>query len=112
MRRTDGNQNRVLERRETAALTKLEFLLKVAGEIVMPRKLDGRTERRVGLHKHLSRRLASSRATSHLGQELKGPLTRTEVRHVECEIGVDDSDQRDIREMQTFRDHLGADEDV
>src|SRR4029453_13530738 len=27
-------------------------------------------------------------------------------------VGVDNSDKRDIRKMQTFRDHLGADEDV
>ena len=28
------------------------------------------------------------------------------------EIGVDDSDQSDIRKMQAFRDHLRADEDI
>ena len=28
------------------------------------------------------------------------------------EIGVDDADERDVREVQPFRDHLRADEDV
>src|SRR6266446_8344624 len=33
-------QNRVLEGREIATLAKLEFLLEIAGEIVMPRELN------------------------------------------------------------------------
>ena len=31
---------------------------------------------------------------------------------MEREIGVDDSDKRDVRKMEAFRDHLRADEDV
>src|ERR1700682_439528 len=40
MSRTHCYQNRVLERREIATLAKLEFLLEIAGEIVMPRELN------------------------------------------------------------------------
>ena len=86
--------------------------MEVAREIVVPRKLDGRTERRISLHKNFACCFTTTRTTSDLGQELKGPLACAEVRHMEREIGVDDSDQRHIRKMQTLRDHLGADEDV
>src|SRR5437667_3723829 len=66
MSRTHCYQNRVLERREIAMLAKLEFLLEIAGEIVMPRELNGGTKRCVSLHKDFSRRLAAARAASDL----------------------------------------------
>ena len=43
---------------------------------------------------------------------MEGPLAGAEIGHVQREIGIDDSDQSDVGEMQTFGDHLGADEDV
>ena len=112
MRGTHGDQNRVLERRKIAALAKFEFLLEIAGEIVVPRELNRRTERRVSLHKNFARRFAASRATGHLREKLKRSFARAEIGQMQREIGVDDSDERHVWKMQTFRDHLRADEDV
>ena len=38
--------------------------------------------------------------------------TNWSARLMQRHVGVDDADERDVREMQTLRDHLGADEDV
>src|ERR1043166_7286556 len=99
---TDRNQNRVLERWEIAALTELEFLLKVAGEVVVPRKLNGRTKCRVSLHEDLARRFAAPSASGDLREKLKGAFACAEIRQVQSEICIDDSHQRHIWEMQTF----------
>src|SRR5207302_10852387 len=90
MRRTHRNQYRVLEGREIAAFAKFEFLLKITGEIVVPRKLNGRTERRVGLHKYFPRRFAAASTAGHLGEQLKRSLACAEVRQMQREIRVDD----------------------
>ena len=100
------------ERRKIAALPKFEFLLEITGEIVMSRELNGRTERRVGLNKNFTSGFAAPGATRDLSQQLERPFARPKIGHVQRQIGVDDSDQRDIRKMQSFRDHLRADEDV
>jgi len=55
---------------------------------------------------------AATSATGDLRQKLKGALTRAKIREVQREISVDDSDQGHVREVQAFRDHLGADEKV
>ena len=102
----------MFERRKIAAFTKFQFLLEVAGEIVMSRELNGRTERRVGLHENFAGGFAAARAARHLREQLKRPFARAEIGKVQREIGVDDSDERDVREMQTLRDHLRADENV
>ena len=64
------------------------------------------------MHENFARRFAAAGAAGDLGEQLKGPFARAEIRHVQREIGVDDSDQRHVRKMQTFRDHLRADQDV
>src|SRR6266404_9160181 len=102
----------MFEGREVAALAKFELLLKISGEIVVPRKLNRRTKRRVGLDEHFAWRLAATGAAGHLREQLKCSLARTEVRQVQREIGVDDPNQSDIREMQAFRNHLRPDQDV
>ena len=56
--------------------------------------------------------VTASGAAGDLGEELKGAFAGAEVGHVEGEIGVDDSDERDVREVQSLRDHLRADEDI
>src|SRR5207244_12648183 len=66
MSRAHCYQNRVLERREIATLAKLEFLLEIAGEIVVPRELTGGTKRCVSLHKDFSRCLAAASPASDL----------------------------------------------
>ena len=112
MDRAHRDQDGVFERREIAALAELEFLLEITGEIVMPRKLNRWGKGSVSLHKHFAGRFASSGASSHLSQKLEGSLTRPKIRQMQSEIGVNDSDERHIREVQAFRDHLRADQDV
>jgi len=43
---------------------------------------------------------------------LERPLAGAEVRNVQAEVGVEDADKGDVREMQALGDHLGADEDI
>ena len=112
MCRTDRDQDRVFEWREIAALAKLELLLEIAGEIVVARKLNRWTERRVSLHENFARRLAAAGAAGDLGEKLKRAFAGAEIRQMQSEIGVDDPDERHVWKMQTFRDHLCADEDV
>ena len=112
MGRTHRNQYRMPERGKIAALPEFQFLLEIAREIVMPRELDGGAEGRVGLHKNFARRFATARAARYLRKQLERPFARAEIRHVQREIGVDDSDESDVRKMKAFRDHLRADENV
>src|SRR6266850_5447847 len=112
MSRTHRNQYRMPERGKVAALPKFQFLLEIAREIVMPRELDGGAEGRVGLHENFARRFAPARATRNLREQLERPFARAKIRHVQREIGVDDSNESDVRKMETFRDHLRADENV
>src|SRR5438046_1000850 len=112
MRRAHRDQDRVLERRKIAALTELEFLLEVTCEVMMARKLDRRAKWRVSLHKHLAMRFAAPRASGYLRKKLKGSFAGAEIRQMQGEIGIDDSDERDVRKMQSLVDDLGADQDV
>src|SRR6266850_6638529 len=107
---SDGDQDRVFKRWKIAAFPELEFLLEVTGEIVMPRKLDRRTKRGVGLHKHFSQRLAAASTSRDLSEQLKSPFARAEIGKMQRQIRVDDSDQRHVWKMKTFRDHLRSDQ--
>ena len=71
VRGTDGEQDGVLEGREIAALTELQFLLEVAGEIVVPRELNRRAERREGLHENFARDFAAAGAAGDLREQLE-----------------------------------------
>src|SRR5204862_4085930 len=104
--------DRMCERREIAALAEFKFLLEIAGEIVVPCKLNRRTKRCVSLHKDFARRFAASGASGDLGQKLERAFARAEIGQMQCKIGVNNPDQRHIWKMQTFGDHLRADEDV
>src|SRR5207237_8664045 len=97
MGRADRDQDRVFVWRELAAFSKLQLLLEVTGEIVVPRKLDRRTKRGVGLYENFSRRFAAAGPARDLSKQLKGPFTRAEIRKVQRQIRVDDSDQRHVR---------------
>src|SRR4051812_37628396 len=102
----------MFEGREIASFAKLEFLLEIAGEVVMPGELNRGREGRVGLNEDFPRCFAPAGPTSDLGEQLKGAFACPEVRQVEREIGVDDSDERDVGEMEALRDHLRTDQDV
>src|SRR5437867_8910739 len=102
----------MFERREIAALAEFEFLLEIAGEIVMACKLDRWTKRRVSLHEDFSRRFAAPGASGDLRQQLKRSFACAEIGQMQRKIGVDDSDECDVRKMQTFRNHSCAHQNV
>jgi hypothetical protein len=112
MRRTHSDEDGVLEWREIAALTELKFLLEVTREIMVARELDRWTKRGVGLHENFARRFAATRATGDLREKLKCALAGAEIGQMQGEIGVDDPYKCYVREMQAFRDHLCADENI
>ena len=56
--------------------------------------------------------LAAAGAPGHLREQLKRPLGGAEVRQPEPDIGRDDADERDVREIVALGDHLRADEHV
>src|SRR5438067_2412156 len=95
-----------------AALTKLELLLEITGEIMMPRELNRGRKRSVSLHKNFPWRLTPSSTSSHLCEKPKRPFASAEIGQMQRQIRINNSNQRHVRKMQTFRDHLCADENV
>src|SRR5437764_9709561 len=101
MRGAGADQDRVFEGGKIAALTELQFLLEVTGEIVVPCKLNRRTKRRVSLHKNFARRFAAAGAPVDLREKLERSFACSEIWQMQSQISVDDSDQRHGRKMQT-----------
>src|SRR5262245_29424267 len=66
----------------------------------------------VSLDENFAGCLAAASASGHLRKKLKRAFACAEIREVQGEIGVDNTDERYIREMQAFRDHLCADENI
>src|ERR1051325_9351470 len=106
------DQNRMFKWRKIATFAEFELLLKIAGEIVMPRELNRRTKWSEGLHENFTGPFAATGTTSDLSQKLKCPLAGTEIRKMQSEISIDDSNQCDIGKMKAFRDHLCSNQDV
>src|SRR2546423_1879151 len=48
----------------------------------------------------------------HLTQELKAALGRPEIRKVDSNVRVDDADERDVRKVESLRDHLRSEKNV
>ena len=70
------------------------------------------TVRQVGLYDHFARRIAPSGPSAYLGQQLKGPLTCTEVGQMDARIGGDDADQGHAREVEPLGHHLRAQQHI
>src|ERR1700746_371291 len=100
MRRTHRDQDRVFEWREIAAFAELKFLLEVACEIMVARELNRGRKRSVGLHENFAGCLAAAGAAGYLSKKLESAFTGAEIGQMQCEIGVDDTDKRYVREMQ------------
>ena len=100
------------ERREETLLTNRKFLFRKRGEIAARRRDDRRRRRVIRLNDHLSRKLRPSRAPRHLRKQLERPLGRAEVWHVKRTIGIEDANERDIREVEPLRNHLRAEKDI
>src|SRR5258708_20100848 len=95
-----------------ATLPKFALLFPKAVKVMMPRKLDRRTKRGRCLHKNLPGDLSPSGAASDLSEQLECAFTGSKVGQVQPDICIDDAHQSDIGKIETFRDHLGADENV
>ena len=48
----------------------------------------------------------------HLGEELERALSCPEVGKLEQRVGLDHTNRRHMRKIESFRDHLRADDDV
>ena len=77
-----------------------------------PGKLDGRMKGSKGLHKNLAFHVPATGPTGNLRQQLKGAFPGAKIRLVQGHIGINDAHQRHVGKMQSFRDHLGAEQDV
>ena len=66
----------------------------------------------VGLHQREARALGAAGAAGDLADELEGLLGGAEVAALEAEVGVEDADQRQEREVVALGDELGADDEV
>src|SRR5262245_18796525 len=71
-----------------------------------------RVVRLMGLEIALAAARLAAGAAGDLVQELKGPLSGARVAIVQAEIGIDDADQIEPREMVSLRHQLGADDDI
>src|ERR1035437_353370 len=69
-------------------------------------------KRRERLHKNFAFHIAATGATGDLREKLEGAFARSKIRLMQRGVRVNDADERDVREMQPFRDHLRADENV
>ena len=59
-----------------------------------------------------AQQLPTASAAGDLGKQLKCAFASTVIRNVETKVGVEDANESDVREMQTFGDHLRADHDI
>src|SRR6476660_6351690 len=94
------------------SLAKLDLLLPESLEIVMPGELNRGTKRGRALDENLSSHVASTCAAGHLRQQLKRPLSRAEIGHMQADIGVDDANQRHVWKIKALGDHLCPDQKV
>ncbi len=94
------------------ALAQFDFLFVEAEVIVLAGELNRFLVRRESLDDDLAFDVATTRTAGNLHKELEGAFAGAKVGHVEGHVGVDDADERDVGEVQTFGDHLRADEDI
>ena len=89
-----------------------QLLVGVASEIRVSGELHRRTMRREGLNEDFAFTFATACASSDLREKLEGALGGPEVWHVKRKVCVQNTYQSDIGEVQSFGDHLGANEDI
>src|SRR5205085_9698981 len=73
---------------------------------------DGVVRRHARLDYHRPSLRTSPGAARNLSDELKSALRRAKIGQVDSNVGVDDADKSDIREIQPLCDHLRAEENV
>ena len=65
-----------------------------------------------GLQQGAAGLVAASGASRHLTEKLKGAFRRARVAAAQSKIGVDDPDERQVREIMALCDKLSADNDI
>ena len=81
--------------------------------IVVPdAALDAEVIRIERLHQYAARQSTASRASRHLGEQLKCALRGAEVRKEKRDIRRDNAYQRHTRQIQPLGNHLRADQNV
>lgn len=94
------------ERRIRKIMAQFQLLLKESLTIIAGCGSDGVIMRTVGLHDHLARKIGTTRAPGHLLDQIEGALRAAEIGKVEHGVGVDNTHERNIVEVESFRDHL------
>src|SRR5437667_127828 len=64
------------------------------------------------LHEHAAPARAAPRSSCHLGDKLKRPLARAKIGKMQAGVGIHDTDDRDVRKIESLGDHLRAEQDV
>ncbi len=78
----------------------------------MPRELHCRMKRRAGLHIHFAMHIAATAAARHLHEQLEHPFAGAEIGQLQRRIGIDHTHAGHVGEMQSFRNHLRADQNI
>lgn len=94
------------ERRIRKIVAQFQLLLKESPTIIARSRSDSVIMRTVGLHDHLARKIGTTRAPSHLFDQIEGALRAAEIGKVEHGVGIDNTHKRNIVEVESFRDHL------
>src|SRR5206468_11606766 len=100
------------QRRIAQLSTGVDLLIVKAFEVVPAGELNGRMMGCEALDKHLAFDIAPSGTAGDLRDQLESALAGAKIRNVQAQVRVDDSDERDIGKVQSFGDHLRADENV
>src|SRR5262245_42420409 len=109
---SQGEQCDAAEGWITQLHAEFQFLFVKADEVMTARKLNRGMKRRECLHNDFAFDVPAPGASGDLRQQLKRSFSRPEVRLMQCEVGVNDSDQSHVWKVQAFGDHLRADQDV
>ncbi len=81
-------------------------------EIMFLRETDARVFRHPGLDIDAAGLGAAAGSARKLGQELERPLAGAKIRKPEAHIREHHADQRDMREVKPFGDHLRSDQNI
>src|SRR5882724_5482645 len=109
LQRQQGN---TAEGRVFQLLPELQFLFVETCEIVTAGVLNRRMEGSKRLDHDFTLDIPAPGPARHLSQQLKGALAGAEIRHMQRQVGINNSDERDVWKMQTLGDHLGSDQDI
>ena len=108
----DGQLDEPAERRRTEPAADLQLGVVEGVGIAAGDGLDRRVVGLVALDDRPSRPVAAAGPPDGLGQELVGPFGGPLVGQVQRDVGADDADEGDLRDVEALGDQAGADEDV